>query len=175
MKKITIILACFISTSFYVLAANDKTQVAAQVPWSIGELVATGCIIPGKKITTKINRYFLGMTPEGYYRVQEFYIEKQDLFRGKKYPKGVLYTAPYNLVNESAVTASFDKCEWHPLLGNQSIEGAYAVYNDDGTLNVSGRYEQGKRVGDWFYYYSGKVYYVDTYKDDVLIKSHKYN
>lgn len=49
--------------------------------------------------------------------------------------------------------------------------GEWTFYNKDGSLNEKRNYsEEGKWTGDHTFYHEGKLYYVHTYKNDMLIR-----
>lgn len=152
----------------------DK-KATAQADWKVGEVVAKGSIIPRNKYIADIERIFLGVTKDGYYRVQEFYILLASPFSLKKYPKGIVYSAPFNLIDKADVT-HFNSDYNVKNKRNLSIEGAFSQYCDNGKLNLSGQYKQGKKVGYWYYYGGGhKVYLSEYYKEGTLVSSKKFN
>lgn len=39
------------------------------------------------------------------------------------------------------------------MIENKKKTGIWKEYDDDGQLNAVGKYENGKKVGEWLYYY----------------------
>lgn len=169
MKKLSIILLLYACS----LQAQTDQQVlqTLSADWKVGQVVATKTITPRTKYTAKIERRFIGMTPEGYYKVQEFYIDIGSPLSSKKYPPNTPYTAPYNLINIEDVirsqTLSSESLKQH----KPSIEGLYIRYYDNGKVDIAGQYDHGKKTGFWRYYLGNTTYRTIQYKEDQMIKT----
>lgn len=164
MKRLILLLLTFCPLSLQ--AQSDLQELATM--WQAGQVVATKNIMPRNKYIAKIERRFLGMTPEGYYKVQEFYIDIGAPFFYKKYPKNTPYTAPYLLMNIEDVIRS--QKEVSAPTPPASIHGSYVRYTDKGEVKFAGQYEQGKKTGFWRYYSGEKVYLTEQYKEGQLIQ-----
>ncbi|AZS50883.1 hypothetical protein DM558_08850 [Entomomonas moraniae] len=171
MKRFILILIYLCSSSLY--AQTDQQLLLLQAmsaDWKVGQVVATKTITPRNKYTANIERRFLGVTPEGYYKVQEFYIDIGAPFFYKKYPKNTPYTSAYNLINiEDVIRSQFYNDS--PKQHKPSIQGSYILYDDNGKVDIAGQYDHGKKIGFWRYYLEDKIYSTKQYKEDRLIKT----
>lgn len=161
-----------VGSLFIVLAIGLSACSTPHVDTHVGEHVATMNMIPNKIEVIKIRRYLLATTPEGYYKVQDFYYKKNGNRHGPifgsnqehYYPNTQAYTDPYYLTNKSDLS-QIAKIEYDE---DQSIQGNYKQYDIEGNVALTGQYNQGKRVGTWRYYDDGKLVRTEHYNHGKL-------
>jgi len=124
-------------------------QATAQAPWKAGEKVPYSDTYadlrrPGNH---NVYRVFLGVTPQGYYVVQDFYADNN-----------AKLTDPYVVKNVSDVEQeSYDPRD-------MAVEGMYISWYPNGGKYTEGRMVGGKRDGKWsFWYNNGQIAAVSPY------------
>ncbi|MGL4668093.1 MAG: toxin-antitoxin system YwqK family antitoxin [Saezia sp.] len=127
---------------------TDAQTLNAKTPWRIGEMVVEGDMPLmagawklGEPLTfVPAYRIFLGMTPEGYYLIQDFYKDKN-----------TQATSPYRVADPTDVTAAFYN---EKDAGMQySIDGELRSWYPDGTLESEVSFEKGVLRGASYRYY----------------------
>ena len=127
--------------------------------WTVGEVVATFTQNLGSHITYE--RIFLGKTQEGYYRVQDMYINS-----GKKYSNPYILKTREAVLTEQWVSGWFedfigDYVIWYPN-GQKSVEGGlldgenhgfWEHWYDNGQKEQEGLFHQGEQQGTWNHWY----------------------
>lgn len=157
-----------ISLSSLAAFADEKNiqtdQQATAVPWKVGDVVTKGlggCIDDDGLNNCDLYRKFLGVDSQGYYWVQDFYLENNN----KR-------TDPYLVLQEKDVTS-------HPyfVLDDESIHGGNNTYHPNGNIwrietlahgvkqglyidhwsngqkKEEGHYQDGIREGRWIEWY----------------------
>lgn len=162
-------MVCLLSNNLYAQTDHQLIQ-AMSADWQIGQVVATKTITHHDKYTAKIERRFLGVSAEGYYIVQEFYIDINGPHSYKKYPKNTPYTSAYNLINIEDVIRSQPFYNDSPKQRKPSIQGSYILYYDNGKVDTAGQYDHGEKTGFWRYYLGDKIYRSELYKEGQLTK-----
>ena len=124
--------------------AQNTNEIMIYIPeakWETGTVVAKGNIkfdndlIPGY-------RKFLGMTPDGYYLVQDFYKKSNNK-----------YTSPYMITNEQAVTQFYtQQIEFEN--NRAPIAGAYITWWQNGRKQTQGNYQNGNAEGISIFWYN---------------------
>ena len=136
--------------------AQNKSELQIYLPeakWETGTVVVKGNITLDNNLIPGY-RKFLGMTPDGYYLVQDFY--KQD---NKK------YTSPYMITNETAVAQFYTNLiEFED--NRAPIAGAYITWWQNGRKQTQQNYLNGKAEGiSIFWYVNGQKGEEGQYKN----------
>lgn len=130
-------------------------------PFELGEVVAKN---------DKFYREFWGMTPQGYYSVQDFY-QKNALLEGDDTNASQSTTAkrtdPYTLVNltdvQSWMLGYLSIAQQYNNLGAVEIEGPYVQWYPNGEKAIAGSYKNGRQQGVWTLWYdNGKMMLQET-------------
>ena len=109
-------------------------QATAQAPWKAGEKVPSSDTYAnmGWLGMYDVYRVFLGVTPQGYYAVQDFYADNN-----------AKLTDPYMVRNESDVEEnSYDSRD-------MAVEGLFITWYPNGQKSMEGRAVNGKEEGEW--------------------------
>jgi len=124
-------------------------QATAQAPWKANEMVpySDKTASLGWLGTYKVYRVFLGVTPQGYYVVQDFYADSN-----------AKLSDPYVVRNERDVEDERYDTRY------MTIEGLYIVWYPNGQKSIEGRAVNGKEEGEWrFWYSNGQLAGVSPY------------
>lgn len=142
---------------------KSAPQSAQHAPFELGEVVAQN---------DKYYREFWGMTPQGYYTVQDFYQKNQPLEGGEEVlntSQGMAAkrTDPYTLVNltdvQSWMLEDLSPVQQYNNLGAVEIDGPYVQWYPNGGKAIEGHYESGRQQGVWTVWYdSGKMMLQET-------------
>ena len=125
-------------------------QATAQAPWKAGEMVPYS----DKRANLnrlglhKVYRVFLGVTPQGYYVIQDFYADNN-----------AKLTDPYVVKNERDVraTRTYDP-------EDMTVEGPYIRWYPDGQKYTEVLMVDGKEEGEWrLWYRNGQLGAVSPY------------
>lgn len=113
-------------------------QATAQAPWKAGEVVPYSDELAslGWLGTYKVYRVFLGVTPQGYYVIQEFYADNN-----------AKLTDPYVVRNAHDVER-----KGYDLLG--VAEGRYIAWHSNGQKYMEAQVIEGRQEGEWKYWYN---------------------
>lgn len=127
------------NTSSTVNGIAIDQQATAQAPWKAGEMVPYSNRLArlGWLGDYQAYRVFLGVTPQGYYVIQNFYADNDTKL-----------TDPYVVRNARDVEQrSYDSRD-------MAVEGLYVVWYSNGRKYMEGRAVNGKEEGEWRLWHS---------------------
>lgn len=158
----SLFLSALLSIACTAYAQNDTCpyqidkQATAQAPWKVEEIITEGQTYLDETGPLNIYRKFMGMTSQGYYVVQDFYLESH-----KKYSDPIAITLKdcAENIERSYQMDSFDgvKVVWYEngqkainaLFQNGKKQGRLTKWYDNGQKRVEGQFQNGHMQGLW--------------------------